>query len=168
MARTGRVLCNPSTGERIVIRTSGDQSDGALLAFEVSLPPGGHVPAAHAHPRQTEQFTVLDGELQFRIGRRTLTARRGDVICVPPHTVHWFGNRGAVPACAAVEVRPALRMEELLATSERLAACDVRRPLQRLAKLARFLVEFESELAVPLLPRQLVRAAAKLMARGMA
>ena len=162
------MLCNPTTGERIVIHTSGEETGGALLAFEVSLPPGGHVPAPHAHPRQAEQFTVLDGELEFRVGCRALTARRGDVIRIPPRTLHWFGNRGPVPARATVEVRPALRMEELLATSEDIAVGDARHPFRRLAKLARFLVEFESELAVPLLPPRLVRAAAKLMAHGTA
>ncbi len=164
-ARGPRVICNPATGERIVIRTSGAETRGALLAFDVYLPPGGHVPARHAHPNQEERFTVLDGELEFRVGRHTVTARRGDVIRVPPRTAHWFGNRSAAPACAAVEVRPALRMEALLFSSEQLGACDERRPLQRLARLARFLAEFEGELAVPLLPRRLVRAAAMLTSR---
>jgi hypothetical protein len=41
----GRVIHNPISGERIVVRASGTQTDGRLFAFDLFLPPGGHVPA---------------------------------------------------------------------------------------------------------------------------
>lgn len=145
---TQRVIVNSATGERIVVRTSAADSDGALLAFDLYLPPGGHVPGRHSHPMQEEQFTIVSGELSFRLGGESLTARAGDVVVVPPSTRHWFGNRGPTTAHVFVEVRPALRMEELLAASEAVA----RRPmLLRLPALARLLLSFRPELAV--LPR---------------
>ncbi|MBO0706281.1 MAG: hypothetical protein J2P39_13235, partial [Candidatus Dormibacteraeota bacterium] len=56
----GRVIENPVSGERIVIRRSGAETGGALLAFDLFLPPGAHVPAGHVHPEQEERFTVLE------------------------------------------------------------------------------------------------------------
>src|SRR3569623_2616746 len=49
---SGHVLENPISGERIVIRESGAQNGGRLLAFALSLPPGGPVPARHVPPAQ--------------------------------------------------------------------------------------------------------------------
>jgi len=39
-----RVIANALTGERIVIRRGAAETDGALLEFDLYLPPGGHVP----------------------------------------------------------------------------------------------------------------------------
>jgi quercetin dioxygenase-like cupin family protein len=160
-ALSGHVIHNPISGERIVIRETGAQTGGRLLSFDLFLPPGGHVPARHVHPVQEEQFTVVAGRMRFRVGRhRTILANPGETVVVPPGTAHWFGNDGAGVSHARVEVRPALRMEELF---ESAAAMDVvghlpgtRRP--RLFDLALFMIEFQRELAVPDLPPNLVRA----------
>src|SRR5207249_4682710 len=114
----GRVIDNPISGERIVIRTSGTQTGGRLLCFDLYLPPGGHVPARHVHPEQVERFTVMAGQLRFHVGRRTFLACSGDSIAVPAGTPHWFGNSGTEVAQARVEVEPALRTEELLEATE--------------------------------------------------
>ena len=155
-----RVIVNPISGERIVVRTSGAQTGGRLLVFDLFLPPGGHVPARHVHPIQAEQFTVVAGHMRFRLGRRTLRAGPGETVVVPRGTPHWFGNAGPDVAHARVEVRPALRTEELLEASGALPVdgrhSGARRP--RLSDLARLLLEFQSEIAVPDLPRSLVRA----------
>src|SRR5438067_8364136 len=115
-----RTFDNPATGERIVIRTSGSETAGELFAFDLFLPPRCHVPAQHAHPTQEERFTVVDGVLRFRVGGRTIVAAAGETVRVRPRTAHWFGNPGPWPAHALVEVRPALRMEELLEASSML------------------------------------------------
>src|SRR5262249_27847268 len=111
---SGQVIENPMSGERIVIVQSGEETHGQLLAFDLFLPPGGHVPAAHTHPNQEEHFSVVEGTLRFRIGRREVLATPGDAVTIKPGTPHWFGNRGRCIARVRVEVRPALRMEELL------------------------------------------------------
>jgi quercetin dioxygenase-like cupin family protein len=149
-----RTIDNPISGERIIIRTTAADSDGRLLAFDLFLPPGGHVPAWHAHPIQEERFTIVRGELTFRLGRRSLTARAGDTILIPPGTSHWFGNTSRRDTEARVEIRPALRMQELLELGPGLSQPG--RP--RLRALARFLLEFQRELAMPVLPPRLGRA----------
>jgi 1,2-diacylglycerol 3-beta-galactosyltransferase len=159
--RPGRVICNPMSGERIVIRQSAEQTGGRLLSFDLFLPPGGHVPARHAHPSQEERFTVVEGQMRFRLGwRRRIVANPGDTIVVPPGTAHWFGNAGEGVSLARVEVRPALRLEEVF---ERSAAMEVvkRFPgtrMPRVSDLALLMIEFQRELAVPDVPAFLVRA----------
>jgi quercetin dioxygenase-like cupin family protein len=159
----GHVIINPISGEHIVIRQSGAQTGGQVLSFDLYLPPGAHVPARHVHPMQEEHFTVVAGQMRFRLGRfgrRTILAQPGDTIRVPAGTAHWFGNAGPDVAHALVEARPALRLEEMFETA---AAMPVTRllpgaPLPRLADLALFLSEFQQELAVPEVPARLVRA----------
>jgi quercetin dioxygenase-like cupin family protein len=108
------VIVNPTSGERIVIRESGRHNGGELLAFDLFLPPGCHVPAGHVDPIQEEGFTIISGRMRFRLGRRTIAANPGETVRVAPGSAHWFGNDRAEVAHARVEVRPALRMEELL------------------------------------------------------
>jgi quercetin dioxygenase-like cupin family protein len=156
----GRVIENPISGERIVIRESGAQNGGQLLAFDLFLPPGGHVPAGHVHPVQQEQFTVVAGLMRFRLGRRTVLAQPGETVRVPAGTAHWFGNAGAGVAHARVEVRPALRMEELFEMTEALGRAGhfPGTRLPRPTDLARVMLEFQREVAVPNVPAFLVKA----------
>ena len=155
-----RLLHNPVSGERIVIRTSGAETGGRLLAFDLYLPPGAHVPARHVHPVQVERFTVVEGSMRFTLGRQEMVAGPGETVVVPPGTPHWFGNAGHGTAHARVEVRPALRTEELLEASEAMAVAGTffGAKMPRFSELACFMLEFQRELAVPDVPAFLVRA----------
>jgi quercetin dioxygenase-like cupin family protein len=153
------VIENPLSGERIIIRTSAAESGGQLLAFDLFLPPGGHVPARHLHPQQEERFTVLDGRMRFQFGRRKVLLNTDESLVVPAGTAHWFGNPGPGAAHALVEVRPALRMQALLEASQHLAQTS-HLPGTRLpgpSALARLLLEFQPELAIPHLPALLLK-----------
>ena len=155
-----RVIENPISGERIVIRQSGAETGGRLLSFDLYLPAGAHVPAGHVHPSQEERFTVVAGRMRFRIGRRTILAEAGQTVTVPAGKAHWFGNAGAGVAQARVEVRPALRMEEFFERTEAMgrAGTFLGSRLPRLRNLAAVLLEFQQEVAVPHAPAFLVRA----------
>ncbi len=156
----GRVIENPISGERIVIRESGARTGGELLSFDLYLPPGAHVPATHVHPLQEERFTVVAGRMRFRLGRRTILAGPGQTVVVPAGSAHWFGNAGTQTSHARVEVRPALRMEELFETTEALASSGrlFGTRLPRPTDLALVMLEFRREIAVPNLPASLVAA----------
>ncbi|HEY1293445.1 MAG TPA: cupin domain-containing protein [Chloroflexota bacterium] len=148
------VIDNPRSGERIVISQSGTDTDGQLLAFDLFLQPGAHVPARHSHPRQEERFTVLTGAVRFRVGTQTLLAHPGMTLTVPHGTTHWFGNGGSEVARMRVEVRPALRMQELLEAS---VATTQRRWWSRLMALALIPLDFQLELGVPYVPSRLLK-----------
>ena len=159
-AYQGQVLENHITGERITFRKTSADTDGELLAFDLELDPDGHVPGAHVHPVQEERFQVVSGTMRFRTGLKTITARGGDTVVVPPGTVHRFENADSAPAHVRVEVRPALRMEELFAATVALAregrttGTGMPKPLD----LALFMREFDAEVRAPFVPAALVRA----------
>lgn len=155
MAYAGQILENPVSGERIIFRKTASDTHGELLAFELFLAPDGHV-----HPQQEERFEVVEGTMMFRRGLETVYARAGDTVVVPPGMVHRFENAGEEPAHALVEVRPALRMEQLFETATALAreGRTNRKGLPKPLELALFVREFEREVRAPFLPAGVVRA----------
>lgn len=152
------MLENPVSGERIIIRESGDANGGGRLVFDHFLPPGGHVPAGHVHPEQEERFTILEGRMRFRMGRRNIVATPGQIVVIPKGAAHWFGNAGPGISHARVEVRPALRMQQLFEATEAIGRSG-RLPgtrLPRISDLASVVLEFQREVAVPHVPAAIV------------
>ena len=160
MITPGQTLENPVTGERFTFTHTAATTAGELLAFDFALRPGGAVPIPHVHPVQTERFEVVSGRMRFRVGLRSVTAGPGDVVEVAPGVVHAFANAGDEEARLRVEVRPALRMEEMLAEVVAMARAGrmTRRGLPRnpleLAALAR---RYEREARAPFLGGALQR-----------
>jgi mannose-6-phosphate isomerase-like protein (cupin superfamily) len=162
MATAGQTLVNPVSGERITFRTTSAESNGELVAIDLELPPGGRVPGPlHLHPRQEERFEVVSGTMRFRIRRERVLAGAGDSVVVPPRVPHDFANYGDQAALVRVEIRPALKMEQLFETAVALAEQDrtmlggIPRPLD----LALFTREFEEEVQAAFPPRWLQRVA---------
>jgi mannose-6-phosphate isomerase-like protein (cupin superfamily) len=160
MAFAGQTLENPASGERITIRRTAAETDGELLAIDLELPAGGHVPGGqHIHPKQEERFEVVEGTMRFRMGRKRVVAGPGEVVVVPPGQKHDFANAGDEDALVRVEVQPALRMEELFETAVGLAQDGrtmmggIPRPLD----LALFVEEFGDEVQAAFPPRWLQR-----------
>ncbi|WP_372944371.1 cupin domain-containing protein [Muriicola sp.] len=54
-------------------------------------------PPPHTHQRYHEVFIVTEGEMEFVIDGRPTTARKGDVINLPPDTIHTFANKTHQP-----------------------------------------------------------------------
>jgi quercetin dioxygenase-like cupin family protein len=158
--RPGQTVENPVTGERFTFTSTAASSDGELLAFDFALRPGGAVPMPHVHPEQSERFEVVEGQMRFRVGLRTIVAGPGDVLLVEPGVAHSFANAGDEDARLRVEVRPALAMEEMfadvveLAEAGRMSTRGMPRNLLDLALLAR---TYDREAHAPLLGRRLQR-----------
>lgn len=162
MITPGDTLENPVTGEHFRFLQTASSSGGELLAFELSLPPGGAVPIPHVHPRQTETFTVLDGEMRFRLGWKHVTSGPGDVVEVAPGVTHGFANAGTTEVRVLVEVRPALAMEAMFAEAVRLASAGLmtRRGLPRNPlDLALFARTWDAEVHAPVIGLRAQRAA---------
>src|SRR5258708_9294598 len=101
------VITNPLSGEQITIRAAAADTGGRVLEWELLLAPGGRVPSSHAHPEQEECFTVVAGQMKFRVGSRRGAARPGDTARIPPRTVHPFANASGPPPPVAVPTPPA-------------------------------------------------------------
>ena len=83
MAYTGQTIENPISGERITFTQTAADTDGELLAFDMTLSVDGHVPGAHVHPAQEERFEIVSGTMKFRTGGKKIVAGPGDVVTVP-------------------------------------------------------------------------------------
>jgi mannose-6-phosphate isomerase-like protein (cupin superfamily) len=159
MAYAGQEINNPVSGERITFRKTAADTDGELLAFDLEVSPDGHVPGMHVHPNQEERFEVVEGTMRFRKGFGKVIAKPGDSVAVPPGVRHKFANGGDDPARGRVEVRPALRMEQLLETTVALAreGRTNSKGMPKLLDLALFVHEFKDEVAGPFAPGWLQR-----------
>jgi quercetin dioxygenase-like cupin family protein len=81
-----------------------------VLKVEAWVDPGGGV-TPHVHPSMEERFTVLDGEIEFLVGRRWQRLRE---VVVPAGTRHAYRNASAEPAHMVTEVAPPMELEEFL------------------------------------------------------
>ncbi len=73
----------------------GEETGGAysLTEFTLAAPPVPG-PPIHSHGTGDEAAYVLKGNLEFRIGERTIQAATGAVIFVPKGTTHNVSNLG--------------------------------------------------------------------------
>jgi quercetin dioxygenase-like cupin family protein len=162
MAHVGQILVNPASGERITFRQTAAETGGRLLTIDLELPPGGRVPGGlHIHPLQEERFEVVEGTMRFRMRRRRIIARPGDVVVVPPRLPHDFANAGDETALVRVDIQPALEMERLFETAVALAeeGRTMMKGIPRPLDLALFTREFDDEVRAALPPRWLQRLA---------
>jgi quercetin dioxygenase-like cupin family protein len=162
MAYPGQTLVNPASGERITFRRTAAETDGELVAINLELPAGARVPGGlHIHPKQEERFEVVQGTMRFRKRRNGIVAGPGEAVVVPPGVPHDFANVGDEPALVRVDIRPALKMEQLFETAVALAEegrtmlGGIPRPLD----LALFTREFEDEVQAAFPPRWVQRVA---------
>ncbi len=109
---TGGVVLGPGAGAQVsvlglgvTVKARGADTGGAYLAFEAVYPPGQGVPP-HIHRSDEEAIYVLEGELEGRIGDRTVRATAGSFQLIPRGTVHSSSNPGPGPARALIVFSP--------------------------------------------------------------
>lgn len=71
-----KIECRRS-GQTFIFSDDGNTPDGRVKVLRYSLNPGCSVPR-HSHPRTSQTFKVLSGELTVRTGGRKLILRSGD------------------------------------------------------------------------------------------
>jgi quercetin dioxygenase-like cupin family protein len=117
MARSGEVIENPVTGERMTFLKTASDTNGTLLQVRLQLQPDAHNASSHVHPRQVERITVLDGELHLVLGaepERRLSA--GETVTIGSGVPHYWQNRSGRQMEVRVEYEPALNTEEFFET----------------------------------------------------
>ena len=122
MIRTGDILENPVTGERMRFLKTAADTNGEAVVVELTLEPTGFVAMPHVHPFQSERFEIVEGSVSFKLGRKLVVAKAGDVVTVEPGTPHKFWNESGEVARFVTVVRPALQFEQLIETMFSLAA----------------------------------------------
>jgi mannose-6-phosphate isomerase-like protein (cupin superfamily) len=161
MIRSGDLLENPVTGERLVFRKTSADTGGEFVLVECIVQPGGAVAATHVHPHQEERFEVLNGSVGFRVGRKKSIGGPGTRVTVPAGTAHKFWNAGDDEAHFVCEVRPARQFEQLIETMFGLAADGRtnRKGMPNPLQLAVIAHHHFDDLRLPLVPAWMQRAA---------
>ncbi len=143
MARSGEVIENPVTGERMTFVKTASDTNGTLLELRLQLQPNAHNASSHVHPRQVERITVVEGELHLALGgepERTLSA--GETVTIGSGVPHYWQNRTGRLVETRIEYEPALNTEEFFETffalgrAGRTDAAGVPGLLQNLAQCA--------------------------------
>jgi quercetin dioxygenase-like cupin family protein len=107
---------NPVLGERrIVFTKTAQQTGGEAFGLEVFIKAGAPGTPEMVHPFQDESFEILSGSLDFRVGGQERRLEAGESLLIPKGTPHNWWNASEEEAHALVELRPALRSEELFA-----------------------------------------------------
>ena len=117
MATVGQTIENPASGERFTFLRTARDTGGQFVQMEMTVKPGGAVPAAHIHARQEEEFEVLAGTLRLRAGNepaRLLGA--GDAHVVAAGVAHEWSNAGEGAVRVRITIRPALDIETMFET----------------------------------------------------
>ena len=100
---------DPVSRVRQTFETRGDS-----LIVDNWLEPGGGLPA-HLHPRQEERWSVVEGQVRFRLGddERVIGPEDGEIVVAPGvvHGVASISDRDAHLRCV---VTPPLRLRAFL------------------------------------------------------
>jgi len=87
---------------------TGEQSNGSVAAFELSVPGGQRLPApAHSHDHYEETAYGIDGVLTWTVGGRQIDVGPGQVLCIPRRAIHRFDNNGSQDVKALCVITPA-------------------------------------------------------------
>jgi quercetin dioxygenase-like cupin family protein len=113
-SRAGDIIENRLTGERLVVRTGSEDSNGEHLVVDLYIRPGGRVVGAHRHPGIEEKFTIISGKVGFRVGDTVSIGEPGQQVVVAPGVVHDWWNAGDTEAHVLGEVSPADRFEKMI------------------------------------------------------
>ena len=66
-------------------------------AIELTFEPGWEGVDPHSHDDHVDSFYVLEGEVEFQVGERTIRGGRGTYVAVTRGVVHGFRNAGQGP-----------------------------------------------------------------------
>src|SRR5687768_3928206 len=106
MAYPNKVIRNTKTGQGIRFIKTGKETNGELLEMEASFAPHSVEPAAHYHPQQAEDFTVIQGSLMVRLNGKVSIIKAGDTLHIPAKAVHAMWNHSGQRTVVNWKVKP--------------------------------------------------------------
>lgn len=102
----GLAIGRTPVGGSLTFKVRGEQTGGALAAFESVAAPG-EGPPLHRHENEDEIWYALDGSFRVRLGDEVRAAPAGTFLFIPKQAVHTWQNVGREPARLLVIVVPA-------------------------------------------------------------
>jgi len=83
-------------GALAVIKATAADTAGHMTVVDVTDPPGAEAPL-HVHHKEDEAFWVLEGDVTFEVGGKTIEASAGDFVFGPRDIPHRYkvGDTGS-------------------------------------------------------------------------
>lgn len=88
----GETVANPAGGG-LTYKARGEQTGGALTAWESTAAPG-EGPPLHLHLNEDEFMYVLEGQLRFRLDESDHPGPAGTFVFIPRGVPHTWQNAG--------------------------------------------------------------------------
>jgi mannose-6-phosphate isomerase-like protein (cupin superfamily) len=101
-------------GMLVTFKAISADTGGGYSVYVATIPPNVGAPA-HIHHQETEAFYMLEGELDFIAGERTVRAASGDFLHVDKGVIHGYTNPGPAIARYVGIVTPGGLHEQLFA-----------------------------------------------------
>ena len=112
------VASGPVTGR---LYADSSATGGALSSQRVTLLRGAPGATPHHHTRSSELFYVVSGTAEMLTGERVLSAKAGDLVVVPPGTVHAFAAAPESDADLLIILAPGIERFEYFRHLQRIA-----------------------------------------------
>jgi len=139
-------------GMLVTFKAISQDTCGAYSVYVATIPPNTGAPP-HIHHRETEAFYMLEGELDFIAGERTVRAASGDFLHVDKRVIHGYTNPGPAIARYVGIVTPGGLHEQLFAALGEEATSETLPPPHAgppdLAKLIELAARYDTELLPP-------------------
>jgi mannose-6-phosphate isomerase-like protein (cupin superfamily) len=92
------VVVLPGQGHRLGnVEFLARTADTPRFNFGIIEISAGRELEAHVHPEEDDAFYIIEGEMTFIFGGRTVSAPPGTFVLVPPGVEHGFRNDGDTP-----------------------------------------------------------------------
>jgi mannose-6-phosphate isomerase-like protein (cupin superfamily) len=101
-------------GSAYIVRRPAAETGGEYVEMEFVLPPGCVSPPPHVHPRQVEEYEVLEGSFDVMVDGRWQTLGPGESAAVTVGALHTFRNRSGATVRVRNWHRPAVRFEDFI------------------------------------------------------
>jgi mannose-6-phosphate isomerase-like protein (cupin superfamily) len=101
-------------GSVYIVRRPAAETDGESVEMEFVLPSGCIPPPPHIHPRQVEEYEVLEGRFDVVVEGEWRTLAPGESAAVPIGALHTFRNRSGGVVRVRNWHRPAMRFEDFI------------------------------------------------------
>jgi quercetin dioxygenase-like cupin family protein len=92
MAKSGQIIENRVTGERVKYLKTAQDTDGTQVVFEMWAPPNCFMPVRHIHLQQTEEIEVLSGVFKVECNGKVQHLQAGEKMLIPPKAPHQWWN----------------------------------------------------------------------------
>ena len=94
----GKAAFQSPAAEDVVVRATGEETDGQYDMVELTIPPGPAVTPLHIHHDNDEAMYVIEGEVTVKLGEKRHVLEAGGYTMAPRGLAHTYRNSGDSPA----------------------------------------------------------------------